>query len=429
METAATFHMHDAMSCAFDRLGCGSLLRMNYPSYPALTAEFLSTLTHEIESRDEDGTISFQLGNERRVVSRTQWNAIFDFPPPLFGDYFADNVSLKTMWKRISGTDNYNPSRPAKHTKIASPIFKLILRLLGNTIYARKENSKPHQKELYVLFKVLHDSNEGLDMGLELLDHLLQYAKLNGELQVGGMVAHLATHFQVNLDLYESIRPVFLDTEYLLSSKITHQGPNLIVSKFGNVNVPFTPGKGHFHTWEGWFETWSGDALPQDWIDRAPHEADRPIALEGRPLWAPEDQEEEPIVEEPVYDMQVYQHQHFHDHLHQQGHDHHHDHQQGRSSSFTAPTSMDELYADFATLRMDVRNIENALQDHRRSCTVRWEDEDRRRAVDEARWQRLDAYMMAGQNRYAQAGSSSQHQTYDTAPGWSDDQHDPSAPQ
>ena len=71
MATAASFHMHNAMSCAFDRLGCGSLLRMNYPSFPALTAEFLSTLTHEIGSRDEDGTISFQLGNERREVSRT----------------------------------------------------------------------------------------------------------------------------------------------------------------------------------------------------------------------------------------------------------------------------------------------------------------------------------------------------------------------
>ena len=104
-----------------------------------------------------------------------------------------------------------------------------------------------------------------------------------------------------------------------------------------------------------------------------------PLALQGRPEWAPSDPVEEPIVEEPTFDLQVYQEPPY-----QQ--QHFHGYQQGRASSYAPPTSMDELFADFRALRMDVHTIGNALQDHRRSCAARWEDEDRRRVADEARW-------------------------------------------
>ena len=73
---------------------------------------------------------------------------------------------------------------------------------------------------------------------------------------------------------------------------------------------------------------------------------------------------------------------------------------------------------------------------------MRWEDEDRRRAADEARWaveaqrrviedqrwQSLEAYMNRS-TQYAQgASSSTQYHTYDPTAGWND-QDDPSAPQ
>ena len=107
---------------------------------------------------------------------------------------------------------------------------------------------------------------------------------------------------------------------------------------------------------------------------------------------------------------------------------------------------MDELYAGFHALRMEVRSIGSTVQEHqssfeahRRSCAMRWEDQDRQRAADEARWaadaqrrvvedqrwQSLEAYMYRG----AQGpSSSSQYQSFDPAGRWSG--HDgPSAPQ
>ena len=107
---------------------------------------------------------------------------------------------------------------------------------------------------------------------------------------------------------------------------------------------------------------------------------------------------------------------------------------------------MEELYAGFHALRMDVHSIGSAFQEHqssfeahRRSCAVRWEDEDRRRANDEARWaveaqrrvvedqrwQSLEAYMYRG----TQGASSSQYQSFGPTAGWADGQNDPSAPQ
>ena len=423
--TAGSFYMHHAIMDAFDSLGCASLLRMNHSSYPALTAEFLCTLNHDIESAEDEGTITFQLGNEMRQLSRAQWNAVFGFPPPPLQEYYTDRVSLKTMWRRISGVDNYSSSRPAAHTRIASPIFRMILRVLGNTVFARKENSKPNARELYVLFKALHRSNEALDMGQELLDHLMAYKTLTGEVQVGGMIAHLAHHFQIDLTLYTAHLPAFLTSEYLISAKIVHQLATTVVAEFGNFHTPFTPGKGHFHTWESWYETWSGEPLPQDWINRAHEEADPPTALLGRPDYAPVEKEEEPIVEEPADEIQIYHPPLYQDQAF-------HNYQQGSSSSsYAPPSSMEELYAGFHALRMDVHTIGNAFQDHRRSCAVRWEAEAQRRVVEDQRWHSLDNFMTAFQSRYPQAGpsSSSQYQTCDPTAGWDDEQNDPSPPQ
>ena len=149
--------------------------------------------------------------------------------------------------------------------------------------------------------------------------------------------------------------------------------------------------------------------------------------------------EEEPIVEEPADEIQIYHPPLYQDQTF-------HNYQQGSSSSsYAPPTSMEELYAGFHALRMDVHTIGNAFQDHRRSRAVRWEDEDRRRAAEQARWEAeaqrrvvedqrwhsLDNFMTAFQRRYPQAdpSSSSQYQTCDPTAGWDDEQNDPPPPQ
>ena len=191
--------MHNAMVCAFEYMGCASLLTMSHASYPALTAEFLTTLGHDIKNAGKEGTITFQLGNVERTMSLRQWNQIFGFSTPAPKDYDHKRVPLLKMWRRISGQQDYNTKRARLHTEIASPLFRLILRVLGNTVYARKENSKPSDRELYFLFKALHNSGESLNVGWELLTHLMQYKGFAGELQVGGMIAHIATRFDIDL--------------------------------------------------------------------------------------------------------------------------------------------------------------------------------------------------------------------------------------
>ena len=138
---------------------------------------------------------------------------------------------LQRLWFRISETSSL-PRRAVLATEIARPLLRLIVRVLGNTIYARKENSKPTQRELACLFHVLYRW-EAMNFGWEFLLHLMQYKDLPGELWLGGMITRVVTYFEVDLQRYTPILAMLIDRPYLEKTKsIAKNAAGALVSIF-----------------------------------------------------------------------------------------------------------------------------------------------------------------------------------------------------
>ena len=67
--TTEALGMHADIQEAFEYIGASSLLTMDYPSYPALTSEFLSHFSTDIEGpNDSEGKVRFRLGNQRHSI-------------------------------------------------------------------------------------------------------------------------------------------------------------------------------------------------------------------------------------------------------------------------------------------------------------------------------------------------------------------------
>ncbi len=210
--TAQELGMHDDIQEAFDNIGAGSLLSMNYNTYPALTSEFLASFATNIHKPNEEGYIRFHLGNESHTMPLARWNEVFGFPNPR-ASYRTKDLGVEQTWGLLTG--QRLPDGALKIRDIASPLFKLILRILGNSIWARRENSRPNQKEVGVITGMLFEPNFYANLGLEFLHHMLAYSAKNCELWFGGMITKLAMHYNVDLTRYTSLAADFIDRPYL----------------------------------------------------------------------------------------------------------------------------------------------------------------------------------------------------------------------
>ena len=254
--------MHDDITQAFENIGATSLLTMGYPAYDALTAEFLASLKAKEVDITKGGVFTFRLGNVNRQLSLEEWNEIFGFPRHSI-DYRTNEFPLDHFWGRLTGEPSLpNGALPATH--IASPLFRIILRILGNTLWARKENSRPTHRELSCLFNMLYSCRPKMDLGYELLVHLDNYKFYGGDLCVGGMIAHLAVHFGVDLDDYTPRAPLFIDRTHLVSVGVLERVGAEIHSKFKGRFTALSALRMDLMYQPNWYSAWSGEELHPD---------------------------------------------------------------------------------------------------------------------------------------------------------------------
>ena len=175
-ETGLKLNIDSTLSRMLGELGASSLLTMRYPGYQALTSEILSSLSMDFEA----DTIAFQLGNETRSMTLAEFNGIFGFDHHPESCIISDRI-LERFWFWITGDSEIeNSIYPG--SSIVNPAFRVAARVFSNTIYARKECSKPLKLEVMCLFLLVHRG--ALNLGREFLEHVHRYKNMKGEILV-----------------------------------------------------------------------------------------------------------------------------------------------------------------------------------------------------------------------------------------------------
>jgi ATHILA ORF-1 family len=263
-ETAEACGMHEDILEAFGYIGAASLLSMDHASYPALTSEFLSAFECKIDKpSNTSGKVKFRLGNRTRKLTLAQWNEIFGFHNPT-RNYITAQFKLKETWCLLTGM-NHLPTQGLPGREIASPLFRVILRILGNTIWARKENSRPTKKEIACVHGMLFVPSVPMNMGFELLKHMEVYEGKDGEVWFGGMVTRLAEHFRVDLSLYEHLGPNSINRYYLVHSKALVDIKDVLHSRVTSGHtVRLDASLMDLLHVPNWYEVWTGRARDQD---------------------------------------------------------------------------------------------------------------------------------------------------------------------
>lgn len=145
--------MHCGIVEAFDRLCAVRLLRTMHRHYPSLTGEFMATLEIPPSPAYEDVVI-FQLGNRVRRLTLQQMSQAFGFTHTTTAFTVADpNI----IWRYLTGTAAPNPTT-SFNRDIVSPLFRMILRVLGSIIWARPELQRPTHRETECLRCILFES-------------------------------------------------------------------------------------------------------------------------------------------------------------------------------------------------------------------------------------------------------------------------------
>jgi ATHILA ORF-1 family len=137
-ETAKELFMHEDIEEAFANMGASSLINMKYDTYGALTSEFLSSLETTVSNVRLGGIIKFRLGNEDRKLDLAEWCKIFGFWNFTIPFDARDSYPVKGFWARITGQSSVPGGANIHENDIASPLFRVIHRVLGNTLWAKK---------------------------------------------------------------------------------------------------------------------------------------------------------------------------------------------------------------------------------------------------------------------------------------------------
>ena len=294
--TAESFGMHDDIQEAFGNIGAGSLLTMDYLTYPALTSEFLSSFDTDITGpNDTDGKVRFRIGNQKHSCQLRRWNRIFGFRNPT-AEYLISHFNPELTWMLLTGM-NYLPTGALFVKLIASPLFRVILRILGNTIWARTENSKPTKWEIACVYGMLFHPTIEMNLGWEFLKHLKKYKTKGGEVWFGGMITRIARHYEVDLDLYDPLGPSYINRHYLLHATVLALVDRQVSSRIevnGIVHtIPISAEKMDLLYVPNWYETWTevprNEDSPPNWN---PYTHDR-LRRRGRRVYEGIDEQEE----------------------------------------------------------------------------------------------------------------------------------------
>ena len=263
---AARLGIHKDVKEAFDYIGAGSLLTLDLPSYPALTSEFLMSLQTIVDkASDSDCYIRFRLGNEKRTMSLKDLNEVFGIPNPT-DDYKPSWITVERTWCLLTGQKMLSAGT-LRSSDIASPLFRIILCILSNTIWARRGGSRPTEREIGCVHQMLFSPKVNMNLGLEFIKHVLSCRK-EGEIWFGGMITKLAINLKVDLSLYNALDGSYINRDYLLRTKILEFRKGVFQSKFIGVKsslehvMPLTPQNVDLMFTPNWYEVWACEPLP-----------------------------------------------------------------------------------------------------------------------------------------------------------------------
>ena len=156
--------MDEALTRCYSTIGLNVLLRCNNTHFPALTSEFMATFKCTYEGVESDGIISFQLGNELQELSLRNLAVYLGFPFPR-DEAFVDNEKVDYLWKYIAGRSEMR--KGASTNEIANPLFRVMIRALGCSIFARHELSKPMKEEAMLLYEMLFEHEKSMNLTWE----------------------------------------------------------------------------------------------------------------------------------------------------------------------------------------------------------------------------------------------------------------------
>ena len=268
-KTANELFMHEDIVEAFGYMGASSLLNMRYHTYGALTSEFLSSFETTVVNQRDGGTISFRLGNEDRRLTILEWCRIFGFWNCEMEFNAQSGYPVKGFWARITGQAEVPSGANIFEREIASPLFRVIHRVLGNTLWAKKENSRVTYKELAALYHALYDFEQDAQMnfGFELLVHLRNYKDKTTDTCFGGMITHLAVSLGVQLDNYSYVVHTLIDKPHLLFSKVVEYRNGVFGSIWNGRRTLLSAPSMDLLWVPNWYETWAHEPFPRS-VDR-----------------------------------------------------------------------------------------------------------------------------------------------------------------
>jgi hypothetical protein len=243
-------------------------------------------------------------------MSLKNMNEIFGIPNPT-DDYKPSWIVVERTWCLLTGQKMF-PKTTLRAGDIASPLFRIILRILGNTIWARRENSRPTELEIGCIHGMLFVPKVNMNLGFEFLKHVLSCKKKDGEVWFGGMITKIDMSFNINLSRYNSLEASYINHDYLLRTEVLELRHGMFFSRFIGVKsalehvIPLTPRNLDLMFTPNWYEVWACEPLPLKGpdFDLARDKSLRRREPRAYPNDAPNDGQEGDEVEEMVVEQQ-----------------------------------------------------------------------------------------------------------------------------
>jgi hypothetical protein len=189
----------------FETIGWSDLMRPRW-GYENFTYEFLSSLVFSKDKTKKnipEHTVAFRLLGQDYNMSLEKFNEDMGFPSEGYihecTQLKPEDYNVQTFWKSISGLDECN-SQANKASRIHNPVLRYIQRVMGFTIFGRREPGPARTDELFLLWAMLN--NRPVNTGYYMLDHLASLTtKRSGEIIVGGIITFIAEKLGVGEDL------------------------------------------------------------------------------------------------------------------------------------------------------------------------------------------------------------------------------------
>lgn len=193
-EALETLGMWDDIQRLFHSVGWGYILTMHAPTYEAQVLEIASTMSIKCKNRTQPVSITFQLDGESRTLTTQEINVIYECPRNGRCESAVGLYNRDEFWRAMNNDQVSFESGKSKVSMIRNPIFRLIQRILGHTVFCRGESSNVRVEELNLLWGMLNDTH--FDLGYALLKQIKRLEnKEKGIISIGGMLTPLIDHF------------------------------------------------------------------------------------------------------------------------------------------------------------------------------------------------------------------------------------------